>query len=52
MAKLDPNTVIGILQGKLGNLVFVRMKNGEVTVRQRPVRERTFAFRRRFTKLN
>jgi hypothetical protein len=38
MAKLDPNTIIGILQGKLGNLVFSRMKNGQVNVRRKPVR--------------
>jgi hypothetical protein len=38
MAMLDPNTVIGILQGKIGDLVFVRAKNGKVIVRHRPVR--------------
>jgi hypothetical protein len=38
MAMLDPNTVIGILQGKIGDLVFVRTKNGKVIVRHRPVR--------------
>jgi hypothetical protein len=38
MAKLDPNTIIGILQGKLGNLVFSRLKNGQIVVRRRPVR--------------
>jgi len=37
MAILDPNTLIGIIQGKLGNLVFVRAKDGKVTVRRCPV---------------
>ena len=36
MAFLDPNTVIGILEGKLGDLVFVRAQNGKIIVRQRP----------------
>ena len=39
MATLDPNTLIGILQGKLGNLVFVRTKEGKIIVRHRPVRD-------------
>jgi hypothetical protein len=43
MAMLDPNTVIGILQGKIGDLVFVRTKHGRVIVRQRPVRKSQFA---------
>jgi hypothetical protein len=38
MAMLDPNTVIGILQGKIGDLVFVRAKTGKVIVRHWPVR--------------
>jgi hypothetical protein len=42
MSKLNPNTVIGIVQGKLGDLVFVRMKNGQVYVRHTPVREAPF----------
>jgi hypothetical protein len=42
MGKLDPNTIIGIVQGKLGDLVFVRMKNGKVYVRHTPVREAPF----------
>ena len=42
MAMLDPNTVIGILQGKVGDLVFVRTKDGRVIVRHRPVRKAEF----------
>jgi hypothetical protein len=42
MAMLDPNTVIGILQGKIGDLVFVRTKDGKVIVRHRPVRKAQF----------
>ena len=42
MAMLDPNTVIGILQGKIGDLVFVRTKDGRVIVRHRPVRKARF----------
>ena len=37
MAILDPNTLIGIIQGKIGDLVFVRTKDGKVIVRRRPV---------------
>ena len=39
MAKLDPNTVIGMLQGKLGNLVFSRLRSGVIAVRRKPVRQ-------------
>ena len=42
MSKLDPNTIIGILQGKLGDLVFVRQPNGTITVRRPPVRKADF----------
>ena len=38
MALLDPNTLIGIINGKLGNLVFARTKDGRIIVRHRPVR--------------
>ena len=38
MGMLDPNTLIGILSGKLGDLVFSRLANGKVVVRRRPVR--------------
>jgi hypothetical protein len=38
MATLTPNTLIGVIHGKIGNLVFVRRKNGKVFVRHRPVR--------------
>ena len=36
MGMLDPNTLIGILNGKLGNLVFARYPNGKIVVRRRP----------------
>ena len=39
MGKLDPNTLIGILRGKIGNLVFSESKQGKVTVRHRPIPE-------------
>ena len=42
MSKLNPNTIIGILQGKLGDLVFVRQKSGAVFVRRPPVRQAEF----------
>ena len=42
MAKLDPNTLIGILRGKLGDLVFVLAKDGTVIVKRRPVRGADF----------
>jgi hypothetical protein len=40
MGKLDPNHLIGILQGKIGDLVFAEGRDGKVTVRHRPVQER------------
>ena len=36
MGMLDPNTLIGILNGKLGNLVFACYPNGKIVVRRRP----------------
>ena len=39
MALLDPNTLVGILHGKLGNLVVARMKDGRIVVRRPPVRK-------------
>ena len=42
MANLNPNTVIGILHGKLGDLVFVRMKDGTINVRRPPSRKAPF----------
>jgi hypothetical protein len=42
MAKVDPNTLIGIFHGKLGGMVFVRRSEGEVLVRRRPVRVAPF----------
>jgi len=39
MATLIPNSLVGILHGKLGNLVFVRGKDGRIWVRHRPVRQ-------------
>jgi hypothetical protein len=38
MATLTPNTLIGVIHGKIGNLVFVRRKDGKVFVRHRPIR--------------
>ena len=38
MAILNPNTVIGLLRGKLGELVFVRATDGTVIVKHRPSR--------------
>ena len=43
MAKLDPNTVVGILRGKLGNLVFVPAADGSVIVKHRPTRKAAFS---------
>jgi len=39
MATLTPNSLIGILHGKLGDLVLVRSKDGRVWVRHRPIRQ-------------
>ena len=41
MAKLDPNTIVGIIHGKLGDLVFVRAKDGTIIVRPRPAPKAT-----------
>jgi hypothetical protein len=43
MGKLTPNTVIGILRGKLGDLVFVPARDGTVIVKHRPVRKAEFS---------
>lgn len=43
MGKLDPNTVVGVLRGKLGDLVFVPATDGTVIVRHRPSRETAFS---------
>jgi hypothetical protein len=42
MGKLDPNSLIGLLRGKLGDLVFVPTKDGAVIVKHRPVRNAEF----------
>jgi hypothetical protein len=39
MANIIPNPAAGSLSGTLGDLVFARLKNGKVIVRQRPVRK-------------
>jgi hypothetical protein len=39
MANITPNPMAGQLSGKIGDLVFARLKNGKVIVRQRPVRK-------------
>ena len=45
MGKLDPNNLIGILQGKIGDLVFAEGRDGKVTVRHRPVRKAPYKTR-------
>ena len=45
MAKLDPNNIIGVLHGKISDLVFARLKNGGIYVRRVPVREAAFTAR-------
>lgn len=42
VAKLHPNNIIGILHGKVGDLIFVRRKNGSIHVRRLPVRKADF----------
>ena len=42
MGMLEPNTIIGIFNGKVGNLVLARMPDGRVIVRRRPVRHAGF----------
>jgi hypothetical protein len=42
MARLDPNGLIGILHGRIGDLVLVRQSGGRIIVRARP--DRTAAF--------
>lgn len=39
MATLTANTVIGILHGRMGNLVFAQAPNGRVIVRRSPIRK-------------
>src|SRR5437764_418619 len=39
MANLTPNPAAGQLSGTIGDLVFVRLKNGKIIVRRRPVRK-------------
>jgi hypothetical protein len=39
MANITPNPAAGRLSGAIGDLVFVRLKNGKVIVRRRPVRK-------------
>jgi len=38
MAHLDANTLIGILQGRLGDIVFAKTKCGRDMIRHRPLR--------------
>jgi hypothetical protein len=42
MGKLDPNTLIGIINGRIGDLVFARTSDGTVIVRPRPQRQARF----------
>jgi hypothetical protein len=39
MANITPNPAAGALSGAIGDLVFVRRKNGKIVVRRRPVRK-------------
>ena len=39
MANITANPAAGRLSGAIGDLVFVRLKNGKVIVRRRPVRK-------------
>lgn len=39
MAKVVPNPAVGLLSGKIGDLVFAKQKNGESVVRRSPVRK-------------
>jgi hypothetical protein len=39
MANITPNPRSGQFSGKIGDLVFARLKNGKVIVRRRPVRK-------------
>jgi len=42
MAKLDPNSLVGQLRGKVGDLVFVPATDGTVIVKHAPVRKADF----------
>ena len=42
MGMLEPNTIVGIFNGKVGNLVLARMPDGRVIVRRPPVRHAGF----------
>src|SRR5258708_5997938 len=42
MGMLDPNPLIGIINGKFGDLDFVRTHDRKIIVRHRPVREAEF----------
>jgi hypothetical protein len=39
VAKFEPNSIIGILRGKLAGLIFSRKRDGTFYVRRRPVRK-------------
>ena len=39
MANITPNPAAGALSGAVGDLVFVRRKNGKIVVRRRPLRK-------------
>ena len=39
MGKLIPNPAAGMIEGKVGELVYVRLADGSVVVRRRPVRQ-------------
>ena len=43
MGMLTPNPVIGFLNGKVGDLVFVHTKDGRIRVQHRPVRRAGFS---------
>jgi hypothetical protein len=42
MGKVNPNNAVGIIEGRVGGLIFVRYADGRMIVRHRPVREAPF----------
>ena len=42
MGKVNPNNAVGIIEGRVGDLIFVRCGDGRIIVRHRPVRTAPF----------
>jgi hypothetical protein len=42
MGKVNPNNAVGIIEGRVGDLIFVKYADGRMIVRHRPVREAPF----------